>query len=272
MTNLIRCEYRGAAILAAVLLSSVLGYGYPGGVTGKTLKGGVATGCGGCHGSSATPSVIVSVNGPARVSPGTAVTETLSVSGGPASGAGCDIATTRGTLAVISTTLKLSSGELVQNASTAMPGGRALFVFRYTAPASAGTDTIFAIGLSDNNGNGANGDNWNWAPKKVITVSNATGVGTDPGDELPTQFALEQNYPNPFNPTTLIRYALPKESHVTLTVYSVIGQEVAKLVDEVQPAGYKEVVWDGAGFSSGIYFFQLNAGDFTQIRKMLVVR
>jgi hypothetical protein len=99
---------------------------------------------------------------------------------------------------------------------------------------------------------------------------------------LPAEYALSQNYPNPFNPTTVIKYALPVESSVSLRIYNVLGQEVCMLVDEVQRAGYRSVKWDsktGSGLqaSSGVYFTRLdakgaNGGAFSQVRKMLLMK
>ncbi|MFI5251198.1 MAG: T9SS type A sorting domain-containing protein [Bacteroidota bacterium] len=94
---------------------------------------------------------------------------------------------------------------------------------------------------------------------------------------LPAQFALEQNYPNPFNPTTNIRYALPTDTRVTLKIYDVLGQEVVTLVDEMQSAGYKNVSWrsvNSAGLSvpSGMYFYRIQAGSFTQTKKLILLK
>jgi hypothetical protein len=98
-----------------------------------------------------------------------------------------------------------------------------------------------------------------------------------PAREIPTTIALMQNYPNPFNPSTQIRYALPVQSYVTLTVYNALGQEVARLADEVQEAGYHEVRWNGTNgsgtpVSTGIYFYRMRAGDFVDIKKMLLLK
>jgi len=92
--------------------------------------------------------------------------------------------------------------------------------------------------------------------------------------ELPVNTELFQNYPNPFNPATIIRYALPMNSHVILKVYDVQGKEVATLVDNMQDAGYKSVEWNisQSGISSGVYFYKLITPKFTQVRKLLVVR
>ncbi len=102
----------------------------------------------------------------------------------------------------------------------------------------------------------------------------ATGNGIEEGVSIPhpSGFCLSQNYPNPFNPITHIRYALPKDCQVKLEVYNILGQKVATLVDGEQKAGYKTARWDAGSFSSGIYFYHLQAGDFVQTRKMILLK
>jgi ligand-binding sensor domain-containing protein len=90
--------------------------------------------------------------------------------------------------------------------------------------------------------------------------------------QLPIQFALEQNYPNPFNPTTRIKYQLPTQSHVTLKVYNLLGQEVATLANEVRQPGMYTVQFDGSGLANGVYFYGLVAGEFQSIKKMIVLK
>lgn len=90
--------------------------------------------------------------------------------------------------------------------------------------------------------------------------------------ELPTTFALAQNYPNPFNPSTVIEYALPTDSRVILKVYDALGQEVATLVDEFQPAGYRSVVWNGKNLATGVYFYRIKAGDFSDVKRMVILK
>jgi hypothetical protein len=98
--------------------------------------------------------------------------------------------------------------------------------------------------------------------------------------EMPTQFSLEQNYPNPFNPTTAISYQLSAVSVVTLTVYDILGREIAKLVDGKQQAGVHTVRWDASLFPSGVYSYRLQArqtdggraGQFTQTKKLVLAR
>jgi len=89
---------------------------------------------------------------------------------------------------------------------------------------------------------------------------------------LPTAYSLSQNYPNPFNATTTIKYQLPAEGDVKLEVYNLFGQKVATLVDGKQQAGYRSVNWDASEISSGLYFYKLTVGDFTETRRMMLVK
>jgi Secretion system C-terminal sorting domain len=91
-------------------------------------------------------------------------------------------------------------------------------------------------------------------------------------DPKPSTFSLRQNYPNPFNPSTTIRYGLPSESHVTLTVYNTLGQKVTELVNGEMHAGYHEVRFDGTNLTSGVYFYRLQAGNFVATKKLLFLR
>ena len=89
---------------------------------------------------------------------------------------------------------------------------------------------------------------------------------------LPIEFELSNNYPNPFNPVTSIRYSLPKSEKVSLIVYNLNGKEVARLVNENQQAGNHSIKWDASDVASGIYFYRLQAGDFVQTRKMVLLK
>jgi xylan 1,4-beta-xylosidase len=98
-------------------------------------------------------------------------------------------------------------------------------------------------------------------------------LGTqDASNSVPLVFSLSQNYPNPFNPKTVIRYALPVTCHIDLGVYNLLGQKVATLVSEKQRAGRHQVQWDASGFASGIYYYKIHAGEFQQVRKMVLIR
>ncbi len=88
----------------------------------------------------------------------------------------------------------------------------------------------------------------------------------------PKNYELYQNYPNPFNPVTIVRYEIPKDVRVTLKVYNVLGQMVRTLVDQVQQSGYYETVFDGTGLASGVYFCRINAGNYSQVKKMALIK
>ena len=90
--------------------------------------------------------------------------------------------------------------------------------------------------------------------------------------EIPTEFALLQNYPNPFNPSTTIHYDLPKRAHVSLKIYDIIGHLVADLVNGEQEAGAYNLVWDAQGLTSGVYYYKISAGDFTSVRKLILMK
>lgn len=90
--------------------------------------------------------------------------------------------------------------------------------------------------------------------------------------ELPNQFALEQNYPNPFNPTTTIEYRLPEKSNITLKIYDVLGREIVTLVNEEKEAGIYRIDFDASKLTSGVYYAQIYAGLFNQVKKMTLVK
>jgi hypothetical protein len=139
------------------------------------------------------------------------------------------------------------------------------------------TDTSFAVPVlvkgrtyywrvraSNDNGPGL------WSAVRNVAISpTATGVGA--GD-VPTSFALRQNYPNPFNPATTIGYDVPFGCNVTMTVFDLLGRELAVLVDEHKAAGRYEVRFDASGLSSGVYFYRLQAAGAALTRSLVVVR
>ncbi|MDP2884769.1 MAG: FG-GAP-like repeat-containing protein [Ignavibacteria bacterium] len=90
--------------------------------------------------------------------------------------------------------------------------------------------------------------------------------------EIPAEFALEQNYPNPFNPSTVISFSISSRSYVSLRVFDAMGREVATLISEELPAGNHSRQWNATGMASGVYFYRLNAGDFVQTKKFVLLR
>ena len=120
----------------------------------------------------------------------------------------------------------------------------------------------------------------------VETRESSSGTGVEPAKSaLVSTYDLQQNYPNPFNPVTKIKYTIPtpphpspsqgegvREGFVSLKIYDVLGRDVATLVNENQKPGNYEVTFDAFGLASGIYYYQLKAGDFVDTKKMLLLK
>ena len=116
-----------------------------------------------------------------------------------------------------------------------------------------------------------------WAVGENGTILHTTDGGIiinveDENSSLPVNYSLSQNYPNPFNPSTTIKWQQPETGFVTLIIYDVLGREVAKLVSEELTSGKHETVFDASRFSSGIYFYQLKAGNYIDTKKMVLVK
>ena len=126
-------------------------------------------------------------------------------------------------------------------------------------------DTLYVVETGLQNSNNS---------PKLWQIILPTGAATSVNEKqnLPMSYALEQNYPNPFNPATVISYQLAVNSFVTVKVYDELGREVARLVNGDQSAGSHAVRWDGENFSSGVYFYELNAGSFHDVRKMMLMK
>jgi photosystem II stability/assembly factor-like uncharacterized protein len=100
----------------------------------------------------------------------------------------------------------------------------------------------------------------------IFTEVNKTGI------EIPHEYTLEQCYPNPFNPKTTIKFGIPKASDVKLVIYDILGREVGALIDENMNPGEYKAVWDASSLASGIYFYRLTAGDFTETKRMVLLK
>ena len=104
-----------------------------------------------------------------------------------------------------------------------------------------------------------------------VTVKKSTDL-TENVSDIPKEYALYQNYPNPFNPVTSIRYALPVKSDVDITLYNLLGQKICTIISGKQEAGYHIVQFNGIDLSSGVYFYKISTNNFSQIKKMILIK
>jgi hypothetical protein len=156
----------------------------------------------------------------------------------------------------------------------------------------AGTDYgVLAYSLNDSNlisgyNNGlSNGTILSFAVQDSIVFAGTYGMGIwrrsvselitgvkKENDAIPSEFRLFQNYPNPFNPSTIISFTLPSRSFVSLKVFDLLGREVATIVSEEMPSGSYSRQWNAVNISSGIYFYRLQAGAYTETRKLVILK
>ena len=148
-----------------------------------------------------------------------------------------------------------NNGMRWTDVSTGLPytSACALAVF----PDSTGSINLFA---------GTYSGVWRRSSSEMITSVHS------PTSELSDEFLLLHNFSNPFNPSTTVKFELPRASHVSLTVYDILGGEVSVLVDERKEAGVHEVKFDGSRLASGVYVYRMQAGDFVQTHKLLSLR
>ncbi|MCK6604119.1 MAG: T9SS type A sorting domain-containing protein [Ignavibacteriaceae bacterium] len=346
-------------------LVTVLTWSYSSGITGTTEKNG--EGCT-CHNLNPNNNMQVWVSGPAMLLPNQQADYRLYVvkpSGAVA--AGLNVAAGNGTLATGEPGVKLQNSEITHLQPKQFAGDTLFFAFKYTAPASLGTDTLFSVLNAVNfDGQPNTQDQWKFAPKFAVTVTNVvpveftsfsaarsgTGVvltwstatetnnagfeieksvagsawrvsgfvkgkGTSAvssdytytdnsasseeiryrlnqvdyngefsysqvvivnGTETPTGFELAQNYPNPFNPSTVIRFSLEQDANVSLKVFDVQGRLIADLANGLLTQGSHSYIFDAASYSSGIYYYELKAVDFSgknlysSVKKMMLMR
>jgi len=116
------------------------------------------------------------------------------------------------------------------------------------------------------------GDGFYFDNFRVINYKDVPTSVTQTSSIIPSEFKLNQNYPNPFNPGTIINYSIPTTQYAILKVYDVLGNEVATLVNEKQNAGSYSIEFDASNYPSGIYYYKLEAGDFSKVRMMILVK
>lgn len=254
-------------LFAILIFATITLSAYPGGVSGYTKKSN-NSGCS-CHTSASTSTVIVSIQGPTTLRPSQVGDYTVTVSGGAGTAVGVDIAASNGALVNNDANLKIKSSELTQPSKKTFSGGQYVFKFKYTAPATTGKVTLYATACSKKS-------QWNFAPNFEIAVESVSGLNEEIANVK--SFQLNQNYPNPFNPSTKISYQIPNFSKVTLKIFDILGNEVATLVDEEKMQGTYEVTFNlqpttnHAQLTSGVYLYQLKAGNLVQSRKMILTK
>jgi hypothetical protein len=166
------------------------------------------------------------------------------------------------------------------------------FTFQYTAFDPDGDLLTFALQSGPDGATVTDNGLFNWTPAtpedivatiivsltdQITTVYDTTEISvlTDIGNlasDIPEEFSLAQNYPNPFNPSTTISFALPQQANVKLSVYNAIGEEVAQLIHREMNAGFQSVNFDASHLSSGLYFYRISAGNFVDVKKMLLLK
>lgn len=136
-----------------------------------------------------------------------------------------------------------------------------------TANSSLPHNTIHFISVD------ANGNKW-IGTYAGLALFNESGIVSVDEDEsiVPSEYALMQNYPNPFNPSTKITYQIPRSVHVNLEIFNQLGQSISTLVNEFKASGSYEVSFNSMEIPSGVYFYRLRAGDFSETKKMLLIR
>ncbi|MFN2126874.1 MAG: T9SS type A sorting domain-containing protein, partial [Anaerolineales bacterium] len=151
------------------------------------------------------------------------------------------------------------------------PGGTKEVELQWRVPSGIGVfPRIYAEIDADNNVTEIHeNNNKSWA---TLQKSDYTSIPDDDDYFVPDEFKLAQNYPNPFNPKTMINYQLQISSKVELTVYNLLGQKVITLVNENQSAGFHQLEWDASNYGSGVYYYQLKAGEYRAVRKMILLK
>ena len=129
----------------------------------------------------------------------------------------------------------------------------------------AGLPTFIIVGVTDDDSSAVHID-------EVWYNETPTGMSISDDAPIASSYELGQNYPNPFNPTTHIRFNIPETAGAKLTVFNIMGEAVANLVDGVVSAGGHTVSWNAANMPTGVYFYRLESGNFTQTRKLLLVK
>ena len=159
------------------------------------------------------------------------------------------------------------NGGLLWGGSILTPGSATSTKSRLSVGINSNKMSILAFSDGRNDANGLYAQNINYDG----TFGNPTGL-INIGNTAPEKFSLQQNYPNPFNPFTSIKYQISNSSFITLKIYDILGNEIETLVNERQMPGAYEVGWNADNYSTGVYFYKLTSGSFTDTKKMLLIK
>jgi hypothetical protein len=258
-------------------------FALPTGIVGTTLKpnSGPFQGCI-CHGLDAYSNVHVQLNTPLSIRSSDTVTMSLTIKGGPDSAGGCDISSNLGKLlpSPIDSALRIDTSstgnvELTHKQPKFKTGDSIKFYFRYIAPNTTSIlfDTIYANGNSvDLDGSDEN-DNWNFAPNRSIIITPFVSVTEH--NENTKSFSLSQNFPNPFNPVTSIKFNINKSQKVSLILYDINGRITADLLSDRFYLSGEHIYYLNAEdlkLTSGVYFYKLISADFSEVKKMILIK
>jgi len=256
-----------AAFFSIIIYANI---SYEHGIIDMTLLDG-GLGCV-CHDPQPDSSVIVWVEGPDTLFINDSAYYKIMMTGGPSVKGGFDLAVRFGTVDSVDTLTHILFDELTHTFPKQFANATVLWDFMYIAPDSLVTDTIYSVANSVNDdGNPQPGDKWNFGENfPVVIIDNPVSVDEE---IILNQFELSQNYPNPFNPGTTIRFTIPNLRFTILKVYDILGNEVATLVKEELQAGEYEVEFSAIdGYASGVYLYQLKAGNYIEAKKMILLR
>jgi hypothetical protein len=159
------------------------------------------------------------------------------------------------------------------NVSVLLNNGDGTFQAAINYGAGNGPSSVFAVDLDGDGDNDLAVANIESDDISIlINLSDATGEDSSPETYLPENYGISQNYPNPFNTSTLIQYSLPSPSDVTIEIYDILGRKVETLVQGEQQAGYHQVIWNVEDATSGMYFYKIQAGDYAETRKIVLLK
>ena len=157
----------------------------------------------------------------------------------------------------------LQNGSLIQVIDSA---DAAIEAYRWTIPSSITTGTGFKLQIKSKNDPSVLDTS-----DTSFSIDFASVIETN-NTSIPNEYSLSQNYPNPFNPSTIIKFDMKEAGLISLKIYDILGREVSTLLNEVKPAGSYNINFNAADHTSGIYFYKIQAGNFIQIRKMVLIK